>query len=253
MLESLHIKIEMLKILQLEKERLVDIRGKLSQERITPDEEDACLNELEKASERWRQTSGQLELLPIANMTVERFSNIIQSARAQMTRKDRKITVHDIETRIREINDELCKLKYQVSVELDREQPAGQIPEARNTASKPQTPAGSTVNKPQEIYYDDREKILFADKAHAKLTHTEKVFFEYFLDKEGSVDVDSVIDHMTTLSELKGTVWDIRYFNKMKSTINKKCKVLGITTLIRNVAEKENKLSVKVKEKIFKS
>ena len=119
-----------------------------------------------------------------------------------------------------------------------------------------QTHKPNQKTPPTEIYYDDNKGMLFVKNNSIKLTPIEKTFFECFWnkgEKGESVSVDDVIDYMTTLNESKGTTWDIGYFNKTKSMINKKCKVLGITELIHNVAEKENKLSTKVKKKIFKS
>ncbi|HJW87682.1 MAG TPA: hypothetical protein VJ440_13700, partial [Candidatus Brocadiaceae bacterium] len=97
------------------------------------------------------------------------------------------------------------------------------------TQAKPQTPAGATVKEPvntvkhqataipKEIYYDDKKGLLFVENDPVKLTHTEKVFFEYFWDKEEGVSNDAVIDHMTMFYELKGTTWNIGYFNKTKT------------------------------------
>ena len=125
--------------------------------------------------------------------------------------------------------------------------------EARNTASKPRDkPAGATTI-PKKLYYDGNKGVLFVGNDSIKLTHTEKVFFEYFWDKEEGVSNDAVIDHMTMFYELKGTTWNIGYFNKTKTGINEKCKVLGVIELIQNVAKKEYKFSIKIKKKICKS
>ncbi|MBM2833393.1 MAG: hypothetical protein HW406_554 [Candidatus Brocadiaceae bacterium] len=137
-------------------------------------------------------------------------------------------------------------------------QPAGQAtPGARNTTGATQDAAKhqatTTPKVPNEIYYDGSKGMLFVENDSVELTPTEKVFFEYFWNKDGSVGVDDVIEYMTMLHELKGTTWNIGYFNKTKTTINTKCKILGVAKLIRNLAKKEYELSIKVKSKVFKS
>ena len=105
----------------------------------------------------------------------------------------------------------------------------------------------------EEIYYDDKAGILFVDKIPAKLTPTEKVFFERFWDKQGSVAVDDVIEHMTTFDEFNNTSWDRGYFDKTLSSINCKGKSLEVKKLIKNVnfGCGEYSISVKVKRKSF--
>ncbi len=107
---------------------------------------------------------------------------------------------------------------------------------------------------PKEIFFDGHNGVLFIGENFKKLTPTEKVFFERFWDK-GDCDVEDIISHMTTFTELKNTIWSREYFGKALSSINKKGASLGVEKLIKNVERnsKMYRLSVKVKRKTFKS
>jgi DNA-binding response OmpR family regulator len=141
---------------------------------------------------------------------------------------------------------------------IDLEAMKQSISDSTSTSTPKDTPepqAQDTSKDIKEIYYDDKEGKLFVDKFPAKLTPTEKVFFEYFWDhKSGNITVDEIIDYMTTFNESNNTTWDRRYFDKTLSSINTKCKSLWVENLIRNVehGKGEYVISIKVKKKIFK-
>lgn len=120
---------------------------------------------------------------------------------------------------------------------------------------EPATQALATPKDIKEIYYDDREGKLFVDKNPVNLTHTEKVFFEYFWDhKSRNITVNEINEHMTSFDEFNNTTWDRRYFDKTLSSINCKGKTLGVKKLIKNVehGKKEYVISIKVNKKTFK-
>lgn len=104
-----------------------------------------------------------------------------------------------------------------------------------------------------EVYYDDKQGILFVNNLNVQLTAAvEKPFFEYFWDKSGNITVDDVIEYMTTFDEFSNVSWNRGYFDKTLSHINSKGKSLGIEKLIRNVERGEYSISVKIKKKPFK-
>lgn len=85
MSELSHSIIEKMKSLQLEKEKLVDVKSKLSRRSITPKEEKLCLLELTKCSYRWEESKSEKECVKIESLTVGSLLKFIQSQRNQMT------------------------------------------------------------------------------------------------------------------------------------------------------------------------